>query len=538
MRDKIYTYLKSQKTGAASRELVEQVLKIKGTSPNISETLIRTATAGDHRFVVDENHLWRIIERGGTPLSEAGFVFLSLLTSDTVERSKTIVEISAQKPGNDKTTDRLHLFIKPASLAVSALCLPADLAQEMKEGVPEEKAMRSLIDFCGESVLVGYDIQSSLPLLNKILNTLNNPLENAYICLKSLTKRLIPDLHPKSLHDIASFFQLPVMDIRRTEKEIGAIADIFSRYMELLKERGLNTVEDVLEFQHPDIEYVDFGKYAFGKGFLWAIPQKPGVYTMKDKQGEIIYVGKAKNLRSRVSSYFWNTADRLQKITDVLRNVHSIEYEITGSELSAMLLEYRLIRQYQPILNQQLEVHERAARYGNLKNFILILPSLMEESLELFFVKYGLPLERYEVLRDAVNFSEVGKILDEMYYETAGTSACSTSHVKGNGNSPTPSSHPARREKTKGITISPPLGGRGDGEGEKVFSDENIQNDNTLTEIETGEIDLVLSWLETKKDHVNYINVDAVCAKEACLKLMKDYIRDEETLQKKMFRLV
>lgn len=48
----------------------------------------------------------------------------------------------------------------------------------------------------------------------------------------------------------------------------------------------------------------------------------------------------------------------------------------------------------------------------------------------------------------------------------------------------------------------------------------------------------MLSWLETKKDHVNYINMDTVCAKEACLKLMKDYIRDEETLQKKMFRLV
>lgn len=534
MRDKIYTYLKSQKTGATSGELVEQVLKIKGAPPNISETLIRTATAGDRRFVVDENHLWKIIERGGTPLSEIRFVFLSLLTSDTVERPKTIIEISAQKPGNDKTTDRLHLFIKPASPAPSTLCLPADLTQEMKEGVPAEKAMCSLIDFCGESVLVGYDIQSSIHQINTISNTLDKPMENSYLCLKSLTKRLIPDLHPKSLNDVATFFQLPVMDIRRTEKEIGTIADIFSRYTELLKERGLNTVEDVLEFQHPDIEYVDFSKYAFDKGFLWAIPQKPGIYTMKDKQGKIIYVGKAKNLRTRVSSYFWNTSDRLQKITDLLRNIYSIEYETTGSELSAMLLEYRLIKQHQPRLNQQLEVHERAARYGNLKNLILILPFSLEESLELFFVKDGLPLERYEVLKDAVNFSGVEKILDKMYYETAGTSA---SHAKDNGNFPTPSSHPIRREKTKGIAISPSMDRRGNGEEEKVFSDENIQNDNTLTEIETGEIDIVLSWLETKKDHVNYVNMDTVCTKEACLKLVKDYIRDEETPHQKHFRL-
>ena len=120
---------------------------------------------------------------------------------------------------------------------------------------------------------------------------------------------------------------------------------------------------------------------------------------MKAKNGDVIYVGKAKNLRVRVSSYFWNTADRLQKIKDLLNSLYTVEYELAGSELAAMLLEYRLIKQYQPRLNQQLEVHERATRYGNLKNFIAILPSSLEKSLELFFVKDGLPLQRYEILR-------------------------------------------------------------------------------------------------------------------------------------------
>lgn len=482
MRNKIYAYLKSRKAGATSHELVEQVLKIKGASPKLCETLIRTAVAGDHRFIINEQHLWKIIERKDIPLSEAEFVFLSLLLLETVERPKTIAEVSAQRLRNDKITDRLHLFIKPAALATSTLCLPADLAQEMREGVPAEKAMRTLIDFCGEGVLVGYDIQSSIHQLNKILNTLNKPMENSHLCLKSLTKRLVPDLHPKSLNDVAAFFKLPIMDIQRTENEICIIANIFSRYKELLKEQGFSTLEKVLEFQYPDVEYVDFSKYAFDKSFLWAIPQKPGVYKMRDKHGKIIYVGKAKNLRARVSSYFWNTADRLQKITDVLLNVHSIEYEITGSELSAMLLEYRLIKQYQPILNQQLEVHERAARYGNLKNFIVILPSSTEECLELFFVKDGLSLQRYEILKNAVNFSEVEKILTKMYFE-------------------------------------------------------EIQIPNTLADVEKGEIDIVLSWVGENKDYINYIYVDTVGNKETCLKLIKDYIRDEETSQKKHFRM-
>jgi hypothetical protein len=300
---------------------------------------------------------------------------------------------------------------------------------------------------------------------------------------------------------------------------------------ELLKEQGFSTVEEVLEFQYPDIDTVDFSKYAFDKGFLWAIPQRPGVYKMKNKNGDVIYVGKAKNLKVRLNSYFWNTADRLQKITDLLDQMYTIEYEETGSELAAMVREFRLIQQYRPGLNQQLEVHERTARYGNLKNFIVILPSSTEESLELFFVKDGLPLQRYEILRDAVNFSGVERILGNMYYEAVVANSRSSLHAKDNENFPTPSSPHTRREETKGIAISPSLDGRGYGEGEKIFSDETI-----LTDIEMGEMEIVLSWVEANKDHVNYINMDTVSGKEACLKLLKDYMHDEETFRKKHFR--
>ena len=71
----------------------------------------------------------------------------------------------------------------------------------------------------------------------------------------------------------------------------------------------------------------------------------------------------------------------------------------------------------------------------------------------------------------------------------------------------------------------------------KVLLDANIQDDNTLTDIETGEMDIVLSWVDTNKDRVTYINTDAICRKEECLRLLKDYIRDEETTQKKHFRV-
>ena len=91
-------------------------------------------------------------------------------------------------------------------------------------------------------------------------------------------------------------------------------------------------------------------------------------------------------------------------------------------------------------------------------------------------MKDGLPLQRYEILRDAVNFSGVERILDT-----------------------------------------------------------NIQNHNVLTDLEMGEMEIVLSWVDANKDQVNYINMDTVSSKEACLKLLKDYLHDEETPQEEAF---
>ena len=525
MRDRIYAYLKSQKAGAPSKELVEQVLNIKGASPHVSEKLIQTAVAGDRRFSVDKRHRWKIIEKGGTPLSEAGFVLLSLLTIDTPQKSRIIVEISAQKLRGDKIVDRLHTLVNPGASTVQTMLLPEDFAQEVKGGIPTEKAVRLFSDFVGDGILIGYDIHSSINQLNAVLIKSNEMIENPPLCLKFLAKKLIPDLQHKSINDIAAFFKFPAIDTRRTETEVCTAAEIFSRCRELLQEQEFSTVEEVLAFQYPDVDAVDFSKYAFDKGFLWAIPQRAGVYKMKNKSGDVIYVGKAKNLKVRVNSYFWNTADRLQKITDLLTHVYTIEYEETGSELAAIVLEFRLIQQYRPRLNQQLEVHERTTRYGNLKNFIAILPSSIEESLELFFVTDGLPLHRYEILRDAVNFSEIERILDTRYYEAVEANRCPPLHTKDNENLHDFPKHshesPFSKRGLRGINVS---------------SDGNIQNHNVLTDLEMGEMEIVMSWIEANKDQINYINMDTVSGKEACLKILGDYLRDEETFQKKHFR--
>ncbi|MGI6703697.1 MAG: GIY-YIG nuclease family protein [Clostridia bacterium] len=83
-----------------------------------------------------------------------------------------------------------------------------------------------------------------------------------------------------------------------------------------------------------------------------AIPEKPGVYKMKDRGGNILYIGKSKSLRSRVKSYFY--ADHGQeKIKEMVSRIGDIDIIITDTHLEAQLLECELIKRLQPPYNRQ-----------------------------------------------------------------------------------------------------------------------------------------------------------------------------------------
>lgn len=81
------------------------------------------------------------------------------------------------------------------------------------------------------------------------------------------------------------------------------------------------------------------------------LPDKPGVYLMKNSLGEVIYVGKAKVLKNRVKSYFQNSKNHSEKVRVMVKNVAEFEYIITDSEMEALILECNLIKKYSPKYN-------------------------------------------------------------------------------------------------------------------------------------------------------------------------------------------
>ena len=100
---------------------------------------------------------------------------------------------------------------------------------------------------------------------------------------------------------------------------------------------------------------------------LKKLPQKPGVYLMKNEKEEIIYVGKAVNLKNRVRQYFQNSKNQLPKVQAMVQHIKEFEYIITDSELEALLLECNLIKKHRPFYNVLLK-DDKAYPYTKITN--------------------------------------------------------------------------------------------------------------------------------------------------------------------------
>jgi excinuclease ABC subunit C len=95
------------------------------------------------------------------------------------------------------------------------------------------------------------------------------------------------------------------------------------------------------------------------QGILKTLPEKPGVYIMKNAAGQIIYVGKAIILKNRVRSYFQESKDHTPKTRKLVSQIADLEWIVVGSELEALILEMNLIKKYRPRFNIRLKDDKR-----------------------------------------------------------------------------------------------------------------------------------------------------------------------------------
>ena len=131
------------------------------------------------------------------------------------------------------------------------------------------------------------------------------------------------------------------------------------------------------------------------------LPGSPGIYKYYDVNSNLLYVGKAKNIRKRVSSYFNKTVGSY-KTAELVRRIRKIEFTIVGSEQDAFLLENSLIKQYQPLFNINLK-DDKTYPYIVIKNELFPRVYLTRQKLDDGSQYFG-PYTSVGKVRDLLNF--------------------------------------------------------------------------------------------------------------------------------------
>ncbi|MGX4600557.1 GIY-YIG nuclease family protein [Faecalimicrobium sp. JNUCC 81] len=138
-------------------------------------------------------------------------------------------------------------------------------------------------------------------------------------------------------------------------------------------------------------------------------PKTPGIYMMKDKNGDIIYVGKSKKLRDRIKSYFVNSANHSRKVTRMVKGIYDIEIITTDTELDALLLECEMIKKIRPIYNKLMKNHENYKYIKVHKNleypYIEVVKEIDNDSL--YFGPYSMEKKIEEIKEILVEFYKI-----------------------------------------------------------------------------------------------------------------------------------
>src|SRR5205823_5864742 len=180
------------------------------------------------------------------------------------------------------------------------------------------------------------------------------------------------------LASLAQFFGTATRPCHRALPDAEATAEILLRLIGLAQERGARTVADLVELSAPRRRRV-YGR----RSLAFGAPTLPGVYLFRDAHGQVLYVGRARDLRARLRSYFRSERQR-PAVEAALAAVDWIEWRVAGSELEAALEELRLLRELRPPANarstrpdryvylrargEQVVVTRKATPYGPLKN--------------------------------------------------------------------------------------------------------------------------------------------------------------------------
>jgi DNA polymerase III epsilon subunit family exonuclease len=328
-------------------EAAKELLAVSQAPEGLARSLLQPLVDADSRLA------WRgsFVARAGAPdpaIAEATFVVFDLETTGLSVPSSRICEIGAVRLRGLSEAGLFETLIAPGVPLPKPVGRLTGLTDEELGRAPRVRpALRRFMAFAGESVLVAHNARFDVGFLNRELEAMTGRRVAATVIdTVPLARNLLRGrVERTSLASLAYFFGVSVQPCHRALPDAQATAEVFVRLAELGFERGAVSLAELEELAAPRPRRIHAKRH-----LVRDAPSEPGVYMFRDCEHRVLYVGKARDLRVRLRSYFQSRRQR-PTVEAALDELDTVEWRATGTELAAALEEIRLIRELRPPAN-------------------------------------------------------------------------------------------------------------------------------------------------------------------------------------------
>lgn len=284
-----------------------------------------------------------------TPLFDVTFCVLDLETTGVSPLECAITEIGAVKYQGGDLLGSFQTLIDPGLPIPPSITILTGITQAMVFDAPGiEVALPAFLEFIGDAVIVGHNVRFDLSFLQAAAGRLDyGRLSNDWVDTAALARRLVrEEVRNLRLQSLAAHFRSPVTPNHRALEDARATAHVFHALLERAGSIGVTNIDDLLHLSR-----VKGSAYYSKISLTDGLPRSPGVYMFRDRDGRVIYVGKATNLRTRVRQYFYG--DQRRRIANLMRELASVDHIVCQTTLEAEVTEIRLIHAHRPRHNRR-----------------------------------------------------------------------------------------------------------------------------------------------------------------------------------------
>jgi DNA polymerase-3 subunit epsilon len=347
--DRLVELLQARRGPVAAEDAARALFALRAVPAALARELLDDVVRGDVRLA------WRGANVGladapgaSLRLEDATFVVFDLETTGLRAGTARICEIGAVRVRRLELDGSFQTLVnprQPVPRAISALTGIGDA--DLRGAASVEHAVRRFLSFAGDAALVAHNARFDLAFLDHEVERLTGRRVAAPVVdTVWLARRLLDGRARRAgLSSLAHFFGTAARPCHRALPDAEATAEILLRLIGLAQERGAETLADLADLAAPRARRLH-AKRPLAAG----APTRPGVYLFRDRHDQVLYVGRARDLRQRLRSYFATERQR-PAVEAALGALERIEWRVLGSELEAALEELRLIRELRPPAN-------------------------------------------------------------------------------------------------------------------------------------------------------------------------------------------